>query len=262
MGINGEKNLFNQLMDALSKIDELTTVVTSLIEELRIEREERKKDKQLIEKQRLEIERLKTKNKKDSSNSSKPSSTNSLKKVITNRREPSDKSQGGQPGHQHYSLNEEKIEELISKGAEVEIHEIDKTDKNKNKPFRTVKVIDIKVTMKINEYRYYPDENGDYKIPNNNIQNIVYGNKVKALSSLLNNAFPNSIDGTKAIINHLTNNGIDLSKGTIVNWTNELAYKLQPEIESIENELLSAYYVNLDESSIKIDGDNYNVINA
>lgn len=41
----------------------------------------------VIEAQALEILRLKSKNKKDSSNSSKPSGTNGYKKVITNRRE-------------------------------------------------------------------------------------------------------------------------------------------------------------------------------
>lgn len=37
--------------------------------------------------------------KKDNSNSSKPSITNGFKKVITNRREKSNKKQGGQTGH-------------------------------------------------------------------------------------------------------------------------------------------------------------------
>ena len=60
------------------------------------------KDKQIekltSENQKLktEIIRLKNQNKKDSSNSSKPSGTNGFKKVITNRREKSDKKQGGQ----------------------------------------------------------------------------------------------------------------------------------------------------------------------
>ena len=46
----------------------------------------------------LEIERLKNNNKKDSNNSSKPTSTNGFKKV-NNNREKSNKIQGGQKGH-------------------------------------------------------------------------------------------------------------------------------------------------------------------
>ena len=44
------------------------------------------KQNKIIEEQQKEILRLKSKNEKDSSNSSKPSSTNGFKKVITNRR--------------------------------------------------------------------------------------------------------------------------------------------------------------------------------
>ncbi len=51
-----------------------------------------------IEKKDQEILRLKSKNDRDSSNSSKPSSTNGYKKVIVNRREKSDKEKGGQKG--------------------------------------------------------------------------------------------------------------------------------------------------------------------
>ena len=45
---------------------------------------------------KLEVDRLKNQNKRDSSNSSKPSGTNGFKKVITNRREKSTNKQGGQ----------------------------------------------------------------------------------------------------------------------------------------------------------------------
>lgn len=60
------------------------------------------KDKQIEkltdenQKMKQEIKRLKNQNQKDSSNSNKPSGTNGFKKVITNRREKSNKKQGGQ----------------------------------------------------------------------------------------------------------------------------------------------------------------------
>lgn len=62
------------------------------------------KKKQNEEKDK-EILRLKLKIDKDSSDSSKPSSTNGFKKVITNRREKSNKSKGAQKGHTAHSLN-------------------------------------------------------------------------------------------------------------------------------------------------------------
>lgn len=62
--------------------------------------EANKKNQKLL----LEIERLKNNNNKDSSNSSKPSSTNGYKKVITNNRNKSTKKQSGQPGHEGKTL--------------------------------------------------------------------------------------------------------------------------------------------------------------
>lgn len=59
--------------------------------------------------------RLKSKNNKDSSNSSKPSGTNGHKKAITNRREKSNKKQGGQKNHVPHSLTN-KLEQFISSG--------------------------------------------------------------------------------------------------------------------------------------------------
>ena len=52
--------------------------------------------------------------KKDSSNSSKPSSTNGFKKVITNRREKSNKKQGGQTGHVGAFLKDPLLQKAIN----------------------------------------------------------------------------------------------------------------------------------------------------
>ena len=111
-----------------------------------------------------EILRLKSKNDRDSSNSSKPSSTNGYKKVITNRREKSDKNKGGQKGHKPHSLNN-KLDQFIKSGdVEEEIIEINKNENNKNKRYIEKVVIDLKITKVVKRYRYYPDTNGKYNI--------------------------------------------------------------------------------------------------
>ena len=78
---------------------------------------DRKIEKLENENQKLktELTRLKNQNKKDSSNSNKPSGTNGYKKVITNRREKSDKKQGGQEGHKGNSLGKERLEKILNK---------------------------------------------------------------------------------------------------------------------------------------------------
>lgn len=48
----------------------------------------------------------------------------------------------------------------------------------------------------------------------------------------------------------------------MINWNNELSSKLSPELTNIEEKLLDSYFINHDESQIKIDGDGYNVLCA
>ena len=216
----------------------------------------------IIEEQAQEILRLKSKNNKDSSNSSKPSGTNGYKKVITNRREKSNNNKGGQKGHKPHSLNN-KLEQFINSGNVLEeIIEINKNENNKNKRYIEKVVIDIKITKHIKRYRYYPYEDGKYYIPKCHNQYVQYGNNVKAISIDLMNNLYNSTDGIVRFISDITNKGITLSKGTLINWNNELSTKLLPEITNIEEKLLDSYFINHDESQIKINGNGYNVLCA
>ena len=139
--------------------------------------------------------------------------------------------------------------------------DVNKNTNNQNKEYKTVKVIDVEVKTLIKEYHYYPDDDGNYNLPSN-IQQISYGENIKAISTMLMNEFPNSTDGVKNIMNSLTNNGISLSKGTLINWNNRLSKDLMPQIKNIEEKLLNAYYSNIDESGIKINGESYNQICA
>lgn len=73
---------------------------------------------------------------------------------------------------------------------------------------------------------------------------------------------PNSTDGIVQFINDISNKGITLSKGTLINWESDLKNNLNNDIQIIENRLLNSYYLNHDESQIKIDGDGHNVLCA
>lgn len=215
-----------------------------------------------IEGLKNEILKLKAKDDKDSSNSSKPSSTNGFKKVITNRREKSNKKQGAQLNHTPHSLNN-KLDQFINSGDVIEeIIEVNKNRKNKNKRYIEKVVIDLVVTKKVTRYRYYPDKFGKYNIPKQHNQKVQYGSTVKAMCIDLMNNLYNSTDGTSRFIEDITNGGMTISKGTLILWSQEMASRLQPEINHIEECLLFAYYLNHDESQIKIDGDGYNILCA
>ena len=75
-----------------------------------------KKDEQ-IKSLSNEIDRLKSQINKNSSNSSKPPSSNGFKKIIQNNREKTGNKMGGKPGHPGHKLElPANIEELINSG--------------------------------------------------------------------------------------------------------------------------------------------------
>ena len=263
------KSLYKQYEELLEKFEtqgkiakETNELIKTLNATIKSLNETIEKQNKTIEEQAKEILRLKSKNNKDSSNSSKPSSTDGFKKVITNRRERSGKQKGGQKNHEPHSLTN-KLEQFINSGnIEEEIIEINKNERNKNKRYIEKVVIDIKITKIIKRYRYYIHEDGKYHIPECHNQYVQYGNNIKSIAMDLMINLPNSTDGIVQFISDISNRGIALSKGTLINWENDLKNNLSRDIQIIENELLNSYYLNHDESQFKIDGNGYNVLCA
>ena len=211
-----------------------------------------------LEELKAEILRLKANNKKDSSNSSKPSSTNGYKKVITNTRQKSENKKGKPVGSSSTNLSLEKLNKFLNSGdVSYEIKEINKTPKNKNKKPIIFKIMDIRVQKVCTELRIYPNEDGTYDLPKGINRPIQYGNTLKTICAFMNNDIYNSTDGISRFINHITNDGINLSKSTLLSWNKTLSENLKTEIEKIEESLLNSYYINGDDSTIKIDGNNF-----
>ena len=199
--------------------------------------------------------------KKDSSNSSKPSSTNGFKKVITNRREKSNKKQGGQTGHVGAFLSDPMLKKNINlDDVETEVIEINKNELNKNKKVVVRKVIDIEVKTKITIYKYYPDSNGKYNIKKEHNTPIQYGSNVKAMAVDLMISANNSTDAVAEFFNSITNGVIKLSKGSLIEWQKKSAQILEAQLKNIQENLMESYYTNNDESQIKIDGEAFNVL--
>lgn len=199
--------------------------------------------------------------KKDSSNSSKPSSTNGFKKVITNRREKSNKKQGGQTGYVGAFLRDPMVRENINlNDIETEIIEINKNEENKNKEVVIRKVIDIEVKTKITIYKYYPDNNGKYYIKKEHNSPIQYGSNIKAMAVDLMIFANNSTDAVVEFFSSITNGVIKLSKGSLIEWQNKGVKILEPQIKNIQTNLMGAYYTNNDESQIKVNGEGYNIL--
>lgn len=264
-------DMFKQMEELFSKVNKLTKEVKTQNKEIKSLKEQlSEKDKKIEKletenkKLKLEVDRLKNQNKKDSSNSGKPSGTNGFKKVITNRREKSEKKQGGQNGHKGNSFGKEKLEKILERENVIKNPpiEINKNDNNKNaKPYKTT-VIDINITVTATDYLYYPDENGNFNVPQKHKKHIVYGDNLKALAVDLMYESYNSTDATKNIISSISDNCLVIPKSTLINWSNEAKEKLMPEIENIETEILNSYYAHFDESQIKVDGEASNEVCA
>ena len=279
-----EKEINKQLFQALNKIEKLEKkldkaydVIDELkrdfskkekkyqreISELKAENKELKNTIKNIEEENKELKgevlKLRANNQKDSSNSSKPSSTNGYKKTITNRREPSQNKPGKPLGSLSTNLSQEKYEKFCASGdVEHKIIDVNMNDKNKNKPYKSVKVLDIKIVKQVIEYRYYQNEDGTYDIPQYHNRAIQWGTNLKTICAVLNNDVYNSTDGIVRFISNITNKGVELAKSTIIRWNKVLANKLAPEISNIEEKLILSYFLNCDDSTIKINGNNYN----
>lgn len=140
--------------------------------------------------------------------------------------------------------------------------EINKNENNKTKkPYKTT-VVDINISVNVTDYLYYPDEKGNFNVPQKHKKHIVYGDKLKALAVDLMYESYNSTDATQNIILSLTNNTLEIPKGSLINWSNEAKELLMPEIENIEKELLNSYYAHFDESQIKVNGEAFNEVCA
>lgn len=281
-GIESEIN--KQLFKALEKIDKLEAkldkaydVIDDLkkdfakkekaykkeISDLKKENQELKDIISKLEEEnsdlKQEILRLRTSNKKDSSNSSKPSSTNGYKKVITNSRKKSKNKPGKPKGNKSTNLSAEKLEKFMNLGdVEYKIIDVNKNSENENKKYKSIKVLDMKIVKLVTEYRYYPNDDGTYNIPENHNRPIQYGSNLKAICVCMNNDIYNSTDGITRFISNITNGGANISKSTLLSWNKGLSNTLQPVVEGIENNLKESYYLNCDDSSIKINSDSYN----
>lgn len=254
-------DFYNQFEELNIKLDKANNTISSMsitislqadtIKELTRKLDESNKNNQEL---LLEIERLKNNNNKDSSNSSKPSSTNGFKKVITNNRSKSTRKKGGQLNHEGKTLTNQKIEEMINNN---EIDEIITIEENKNEANKNLTPIikyeyDIEIKRIVKKYVIYPDTKTNItKYP------VTYGNNIKILNCLLGQRYV-SLDGIQKLIYDITNNVLLTSKGSLYSWNKEI-YKLllTTEYEHIKEELMNALVLHVDESPIKINGEQF-----
>lgn len=253
-------DFYNQFEELNKKLDQANETIRHMAIDMSLLRKDLKEEREALELEKeknqkllLEIERLKNKNNKNSNNSSKPSSTNGFKKIMNNR-EKSGKTKGGQKGHIGTTLTQEKIEKMIQNGEIDEVIEIEENKKSSNqhlKPIITYEY-DIEIKTKVIKHITYPE-----KVTNIITSPVYYGNNLKVISNLLGMKYM-SLDGIKMFLSEVTNQKINVSKGTIYAWNQKVASKLnESEYEHIQEELLNSLVIHVDETPIKINGEQY-----
>jgi len=182
---------------------------------------------------------------KNSSNSSKPPSTDGLKKVIHNSRIASEKKPGGQVGHKGHglSINEKLKEQLESGGVRVEVVE----HGNPGSHYTTKYELDIHMTVVVKEHRFYDGE----VIPENLQNPVNYGPDLKSLCVYLSTEGLISAQRVSEFVGTMTEEAITPSKATILSFQNEVSEHLDCEIEAIREGVMASPVLNVDETPLK-----------
>jgi len=183
-----------------------------------------------------EISRLKGQINKDSSNSSKPPSTNGFKKVF-NSREKSDKSVGGQKGHKGYTLRvPENIDVLVEEGK-AKKRVIDLT--NGAEEYVSRLKVDLETIVVYTEYRY----------PRGTAPYVFYGENLKSLCVLLSNNCLVSESRLSDFIRELSGGLITVSEASIEKFNKD--FSLLVDTESIRKDLLNGEVMHVDETLLR-----------
>ena len=197
--------------------------------------------------------------KKDSSNSSKPPSTNGFKKPKTfSTRKKSGKKPGGQAGHTGHTLAVDSQEKEIihrKEGACPCGGEIVFGDK-----YQSRTLVDVQINLVYTEERAYDGVcsicgkpfrssfSKEFRAP------VQYGSNIKSLVSILNEYGDIADQKTAEIVSSICGNRISLSSGTVVNIRTALSQKLDGTVQRIKQKLIESKVLCVDETGIHVDG--------
>ena len=215
---------------------------------------------QMVEQQAL-LQTLRDQLAKDSHNSSKPPSSDGLKKPKTRSlRQKGQRPKGGQPGHQGNTLK------MVAEPDYVEPHRVTscphcQTDLSDIEPmgYEKRQVFDvppvrIEVTEHQAEIKQCPDCGQQVKgeFPPHITQAAQYGPRLKAQASYLNNYHFIPLARTEELLTDFY--GQSPSEPVIIEANTQLVQQTEPSRASIKQQLIAASVANFDESGLRIEG--------
>jgi transposase len=198
--------------------------------------------------------------KKDSSTSSKPPSTDGIKKLKTvSTREKSGKKVGGQPGHPGHTLKQfsnptaivEKLPPLLCEcGGHVVLSD----------EYIAKQLADIRTALEIIEERVlkgYCEDCGKMYTGTFSeafVNPVQYGNNIRTMVVFLNAHTNATMNKTADFINSMANDKLHITDGTIAAIPKSFAACLGDVIEVIKANLINGGALNADETGCRVNG--------
>lgn len=198
---------------------------------------------------------------KDSHNSSKPPSSDGLKKKPQSMRHKSGKKSGGQEGHAGHRL------EMVSEPQKVEVHSVSQCDHcqaslagvgvdgYKKRQVFDLPVVELEVTEHQSEIKTCPvcGENTEAVFPDDVTQETQYGARVRAQMVYFNAYQFIPLERTSEVIEDLYQQPV--AEGTVVAAAGRVGQQVAPVNEKIKNHLIQTEDpVGFDETGVRIDG--------
>jgi transposase len=215
----------------------------------------------VIERLEEEVRKLRAMIDKNSSNSSKPPSSDGFKKptkTIPNTRQKSGRKPGGQKGHKGnipiLFENPDETEDLRKDSCECG-GKIDYADGSVRK-----QVVEIVFKTHVKEYI---GGNGVCSVcgkkhrarfPDHAHNPVNMGDGLKALAATLNVEYAMPLNKIGQFVSDMTEGRIRMTDGTIVNACKELGRRAEPSIESIKDKLFLSPVLHKDETGVRVNG--------
>jgi transposase len=237
---------------------QLEKLDTASLIELILEMQQRLAEQQLL------IQALRDQLAKDSHNSSKPPSSDGLKKPKTrSRRRKGQHPRGGQPGHQGDTLKQVAKPDHIERHpittcpqCQTDLAGIEAHDYEKRQVF-DVPPVRLEVTEHQAEIKHCPGCGQEVKgeFPADVAQPTQYGPRVKAQASYLNNYHFIPLARTAELLTDFY--GQAPSEAVIIAANQQMVAQTQASLKSIQQQIIAADVANFDESGLRVEGQLY-----
>lgn len=217
--------------------------------------------RQVIAEQQLLIQALRDQLAKDSHNSSKPPSSDGLKKPRTrSRRRRGEHPRGGQPGHQGDTLKQvakpdhiERHPIIACSHCQTDLAVVEPQGYEKRQVF-DVPPVRLEVTEHQAEIKHCPGCGQDVKgeFPADVTQPTQYGPRIKAQASYLNNYHFIPLARTVELLTDFY--GQAPSEAVIIAANQQMVAQTQASLESIQEQIIAADVAQFDESGLRVEG--------